>query len=588
MPVPADVSRLSAAKRPSTRYLTRHGSGWRFQIRIPADLKKYLRISFFRCSIGPMSIRDANRKAKILAVAAESLVSKVRARAMQFELDLADTPQVWEKPDYSGFDITPMMAAEWAGFCKAMMLSLDMAPVAPMEPSPYLDGLRELILLNQEFKDGPPASPYLVANEHKLRQRAVDAMRPHTKSLASEGDKSNVRVDTATGLIATMERLVTAFEAKTADMPAPPAESGSKPLPTFRDAADAYIAIRIKAAGGQESGDVHSIRFRSELFATLIGDRPLDQYGVGDIQDYIMKLQFWPPERDGIADFDGKTAEEILQLNAKHKYGVLAKNTLTGHYLADVKAIVALASSHARIQNPLANGKLIYPKIFKAPERRKAPGPSKITDAFLLARDSGQLHKAMGIPLGYFTARRVGLLAALRGPDIRRVGEFVVAKVRQHRLLDDGSLDVNGYKTDDSLDGFILHDFFDKIGFVDWAMAQPGYLFPQMQQCADPEDALQKAVNGVLKKAKTSGSFHGFRGLCLTAMRNASVSEYSSRVQSGHAAIDEHEEYGDLPVKPEDAPKLAHLPYPPGFDIDDYMGLDFDALMEPKRAKRKT
>lgn len=556
MAVSTNVPRLSAEK--STRYLTRHGSGWRFQVRVPADLKKHVRIHFFRCSIGALPIREANRRARLLAAAAERVSSKVRGMAEAIQVD-----------DGAVLDLTPMAMAEWTGFFRGMAMSLDMAPNSEPVPDRYIEGLRDLILINKE----EPTSRYVLENADLLRQRAIDKMRGESETGTMQSN--------AVPLVTAMERLTTALERQAKAIAAtvedaPVASAAS--VPTFLVAAKTYIDTRIAANGGKESGDIHSIRGRANLFAALIGDKPINEYAAPDLQAYLSKLQYWPPERDNVKAFEGRTVSEILAMNGKHEYGVMARNTVTGHYLADVKAIVSVAASNAKVPDPFAGARLFYPSIFAEPKRRKAPAIAKVAKAFHLGLESGELHKALILPLGFWTGRRIGLLTRLQGPNIRRVGDYVVASLDQHFRGEDGALENNGYKTAASLDGFIMHRFFDEIGFVDWAMKQPGFIFERMNQCDDPEDAMQKAANKLLKEAETGGSYHGFRAQCITRMREVGITEYSRRVQAGHSSRDSHEDYGDLVVDPIDAPLLANMPLPDGFDPSIFMALDFDTL----------
>jgi integrase len=463
------------------------------------------------------------------------------------------------------FDLTPMAMAEWTGFFRGLHVSLNMATKADPTPDPYLDGLRELVLINKE----EPTSRYMSENAERLRQNAINKMRGEDATKTGPSD--------AGPLALAMERLTTALE-RQANSIGSTVDEASSSVPTFRAATKIYLDTRIAANGGKESGDIRSIRGRADLFATLMGDKLINEYGAPDLQSYLNQLQYWPPERDDVEEFRGKTASEILAMNEKHQFGVLARNTVSGHYLADIKAITALAAANAGIADPFAGARLFYPSIFKEPKRRKAPAISKVAKAFHLGVESGELHKALILPLGFWTGRRIGLLTRLQGPNIRRVGDYVVASLDQHFRSADGALENNGYKTAASLDGFIMHRFFDEIGFVEWAMRQPGFIFERMNECEDPEDAMQKAANKLLKEAETGGSYHGFRHQCTTRMRDAGVTEYSRRVQGGHSRRDTHEDYGDLVVDPNDAPLLANLPFPDGFDPSIFRGLDFDAF----------
>lgn len=437
-----------------------------------------------------MRIREADLKAKVLIVAVESVLSEVRAMAKELELTGAKSAVAIDAGEAANFDLTDLAMAKWTGVMNGLGLALDMSPVAPSAPDRYLDGLKQIVLLNAEFKRGPIQSPYLLQNSERLMQAAIASMGdaapaspPFEKSRTEE-------------LLASMRRLTEAVEGQVAAGVASPvmAKVERNPGVLFSEAANEYVNTRIAANGGKETGDVHSIRFRTALFIELIGDRPISEYGPGDLQTFINQLQYWPPIREGITAFEGKSPSEIIAINNRHTHGVLALNTLKGHYLNDVKTAVSLATANGKIPDPFKGAKLIFPKIYALPKRRKAPEPSKLVSAFALALESRQLHKVMMMPLGFFTGRRLGLLTSLRGDRIRRVGSYVVAQLDQHRRAEDGALDVNGFKSSDSLDGFILHDFFDKIGFVDWAMSRQGPIFPKTLGWVDPENAMQKAV----------------------------------------------------------------------------------------------
>jgi len=63
-----------------------------------------------------------------------------------------------------GFDLTCMAMAEWTGMFKGVAMMLDMSPKVDPAPDPYLDGLRELILLNKEIDTAGPTSRYFGEN----------------------------------------------------------------------------------------------------------------------------------------------------------------------------------------------------------------------------------------------------------------------------------------------------------------------------------------------------------------------------------------------------------------------------------------
>ena len=63
-----------------------------------------------------------------------------------------------------------------------------------------------------------------------------------------------------------------------------------------------------------------------------------------------------------------------------------------------------------------------------------------------------------------------------------------------------------GFKTEASLRFFVLHDFFRRIGFVEWAAEQgDNFIFRLLANTSDPGDVASKRVNRLLKKAGAIG-----------------------------------------------------------------------------------
>lgn len=495
-----------------------------------------------------------------------------------------------ETEEIGSVDLSEFAAGQWVGYATCF---LNMLPPLSDDTGdhtaddPEVMGFRNLIQINRELDRGDAASPYVVENASTLRESAIALITSKEAGSTDDGRRSR---NEWTSLEAKLDRIADILDRQRHEVLNSAASSevaaaDQYPVPLFSRAAEEYLAARIKAAGGVETGDIHSIRGRVALFIELHGDRKLDEYTTVDLEDFFSTLQFWPPKPDQFEELAGKNARQILEMNKKHKYGVMALNTAKGHYIADVKAIAKHAAAACRIISPFQGARLMTPAMLAKPKRHKCPNIKLLVKAVRAGVASGEFHKAVILLLAYFTGRRVGLLARLRREDIYRVGEFVVMRGQQFHEDDDGGLGLNGFKTEQSLDGFILHRFFDDIGLVDWIMQKPGFLFERMNGCLDPEDAMQKAANRLLHDAKTGGTLHGLRGYTATMMRRAGVSDYSRRVQSGHAPIDEHEEYGELPMDPSDAPLLANLPLPPGLCVDDFAGLDFEAMATVSRIR---
>ncbi len=90
---------------------------------------------------------------------------------------------------------------------------------------------------------------------------------------------------------------------------------------------------------------------------------------------------------------------------------------------------------------------------------------------------SGEITKAL-LPLtGFVTGRRIGLLSFLRGENIRQYHRVWIA-IPSNVITVDGSYQIVPYKTQENLSFFVLHNFLDEIGFIDWARRREGFIFP--------------------------------------------------------------------------------------------------------------
>jgi hypothetical protein len=79
------------------------------------------------------------------------------------------------------------------------------------------------------------------------------------------------------------------------DPPAAPIvqpERHTGPSPLFSQIEDEYISIREN--GGASAGTISTARWRTHVFQTLAGDRPIDQYMPIDPQNYVNELQYLP------------------------------------------------------------------------------------------------------------------------------------------------------------------------------------------------------------------------------------------------------------------------------------------------------
>jgi len=620
-------SKLSASERSRGRHrhLVRRGQSWRFQMRVPADLDPCRKMATLRINLGPLPIRFAERRSRELAAAAEIAFAQLRRVR-----DMSD--QSGGAPGALGesiFAIESRVSNElgWT-LLQDLREVIDQIEKskgydpsqAPEEQVRRHDLIKNIYNVEAELRQ-PNPEPYVVAHADELRQgafwlwankiqRGADGYAAAIEGLGEESPPSgepepNALLSALATQASALEKQASALQMQSAaisELTRQPANSGptlggaaapvegpkAETIPPaaaqkFSEATEGYLTTRISANGGIETADIKSTRMRAALFMEIVGDKTFDAYRRGDLQTFVDELQYWPPRPETCEALRGGTLRQILDANkeAKHAYGVLGLNTVTGHYLNDVQCILNHAAREAGRPDPFPEPRLIMPKIFKAPEKRKAPRMATMNDTFRLAIESGSF-ELVALPwLGMTSGRRIALLAYARGCDFRRVGDHVVVYVPEHSVdPKTGAIARAPIKTEDSRAGFVMHQTLIDSGFCSFAMRLGDqFLFrSRHESCRDPADAAQKAINRLLKKADAGGTFHGFRHWHITQMREAGVSDYAQRVQSGHTRRDEHMDYGELPFSARDAALIRDLPMPDEIDFRPLMRLNFADL----------
>jgi hypothetical protein len=138
------------------------------------------------------------------------------------------------------------------------------------------------------------------------------------------------------------------------------------------------------------------------------------------------------------------------------------------------------------------------------------------------------------------TGRRLGLLAFLRREDlisysgVRMIASRPLAQV-------DGVWTTVPFKTTESLNYFVLHEIFDRIGLIDfWKSLGPGYVFEELHEgrINDPADAVQKRMGRLFDSAdvdrKIFRTFRGLRHSKINEDRLLKIDQRVTRLQVGH------------------------------------------------------
>ena len=129
----------------------------------------------------------------------------------------------------------------------------------------------------------------------------------------------------------------------------------------------------------------------------------------------------------------------------------------------------------------------------------------------------------------------------------------------------------------------MLHDLFERCGFIAWAKLADGPVFEQLMKANDPADAAQKRMSRLYKASKvdigTAGTFHGLRAGKIRAERERQTDSRVLRLQVGHETADIHGGY-DPVLTEADLHHLAEAPLPDQIAWSRLYGLDFEAYAQ--------
>lgn len=369
-------------------------------------------------------------------------------------------------------------------------------------------------------------------------------------------------------------------------------ETSSAPL--FSELEDEYFKLR--RAGGASESAISTGRMRAAAFVALIGDRPIDCYLPIDLQNFVNELQYVPLELSR----EGEHSDELRKMGihaaiAKNKadscYESLALKTIADGYVQTVRAVINNAVGLRRIRNPFDGYRVRWPDNAKPSKKRESIDYEKLDKAFRLGIRSGYLDDAMLGPLCLLSSRRIGILPFIRGSDFDQ--KHGVNIIRVNGIVYDrekGMYKRVGYKTEGSLRFFVLHDFFRRIGFVDWASKQGDmFIFRLLASTTDPGDVASKRVNRLLKKAGAIGmnieTAHSLRHGAKDLFIEEDLDDKATRLQMGHEpSHDVHDSYGQQSAfRRKHCQQLAHFDLPKEIDWSLFDGLDFERLSSQHR-----
>ncbi|SCY34645.1 hypothetical protein [Microvirga guangxiensis] len=575
-------------------HLTRTPAGLVFQIRIPKALDPGLSFAPIRVTLGHVRIREARRLAAQLAGAAHLAFGHLQRNAAEGgKAIMTDQDNVGRAVRDHLTALLPVLR----GLDGVGRLADGSAPASSAAIAGRMaeTGLNGLIGIAADRISGASA---LVAAEAPVLDRYYlglvtdeGATRAHLGlpplAPTAPASAAPARNDELAGMLRELMASQAALQAQIAGMAPQEQDRGS----LFSEASRTY-QDKLRNAHGADYGELSYLRHRTDVFLAFMEDKPVGRYTQDDLQAFIDQVAYMPANASKDDDYDMARIREIVEDNRKLARRPLSRSTLKNNYVGKIKTIIRAGCRQAQIPFQLDDLRLIYPKISPPKRQRTAPDYELLNQIFAKGVASGELTKAL-LPLtGFVTGRRIGLLSFLRGENIRRYHGVWIA-IPPNVITVDGSYQIVPYKTQESLSFFVLHNFLDEIGFIDWARRREGFIFPSLHEgVVDPADTAQKRMGRLFRAAGASPhlleTYHSLRTAKINFDRDLKIDPRTTRLQVGHELLDVHEEYGGS-LRRSELHEIAKAPLPTEIDFTVFRGLDFDGMAanRPSRGRPK-
>jgi len=557
-------------------HLTRQGTNWVFQLKVPVQFKYLQSLKLLRLNLGRIDKRSAQRAARSLAVSALKALEKVTI--MTPEPISEDDPikrEAVRDAVYAIMEedlryILPLYGAINGGGevgSETIPANADSARdlragLAAMEMLRSV-GRHPASVARSDFVspgvEGQPGHPFSKLFELRQRQRPLsveEQLSRLTKMVAQLMDPSKVDSNRVKGQ--------------------QPEKPGPR-VPLFSEAADAYYEL-LRSTNGDNYDELKYIRHRKKVFLEIIGDKPVGEYNSLHLQEFINRVRFLPPNHSKMKDFEIQNLNDIIDQNIKDGHPGLSQRTLMVNYVGKVKTILRYGCTQVGVPYLLEGCRLIVPASVPKPKRKFLLSEDRINDVFRAGLETGKLAESLMPLVGYLTGRRLGLVAFLRGEQIRyEYGHWIVAP-RSHDV-DEGKVKRAPVKTTESLGMYVLHDFLAEIGFSQWASQQAGYVFREIHGALDPADTASKRMARMFQSTGLDPDsfkmFHGLRHLRISDLRDSDLKTRTIRMQVGHELTSEHEKYGEHTLRPKEIKAIATVPLSPDIDWSIFRNLDF-------------
>lgn len=589
------------------RYLTQTSSSYMFQIRLPSTLDPQRPL--IRISLRTRRLAEARWLTDTLAVRARLLFNAAISQALRTGKSPLATPGA--ESSLVGIEASMRIAAAIKNRLKD-----DLALIAAGQPLAARDtGEKPLPLLQPDLEERIKLAAqlavdaFLMEAAERVRQKAerklAEVYPPNLRrKLCQSGAATPVPPDNSAKRLPGKKRGA-AFN-RDGYLLSPPDPDGllgdtvpaylqdrravlrkRSKLPRFSIIAADYLKLRAMVTPGNMK-DVQSASSRISVFLDLIGDHPVDRYEAADLQAFILLMADWPAR----ASLRKRgSAREVIDEARRLGHQPLAEKSVKDGYVAAVRAAMRSGMTSHSYRDPFHDVSVRYPSSL-APSRQTASLNAKqLTTLFRIGTDSGHLDAAMLPLLAHLTGRRLSALIYLRGIDI--VEKFDNVWVVQPTSL----VEIEGrarrvpLKTKASLSFFVLHEFFHRIGFIDWALSRSHqFLFPDLMRLADPSKSASQYMQRLFKKAGIAPGcgevFHSLRAQYIDDLRDHQVSLRAGRIQVGHSVgADVNAHYGLKSLNEASAVALARLQMRSDVDYSVFEALDFRRMVRNRRSK---
>lgn len=334
--------------------------------------------------------------------------------------------------------------------------------------------------------------------------------------------------------------------------------------------------------------DIKSARSRIAVFLGLVGDHPVDRYEPSDLQAFVLLMGDWPAKPSQRRE---DSPWVVLERSKRSGLRTLAETSLKDGYVATIRAAMRWGTTAYLYKDPFKDIPLRYPLGLSSSRQTLPLSAQQLNAVFRLGVQSGHMDEAMLPLLGHLTGRRLSVLIHLRGCDIVQKYQDIWVAQPKSMLRVDGRVRRVPIKTQSSAKFFVLHDFLNRIGFIEWAVSRGNrFLFPELMRLHDPSKSASQYMQRLFIRAgmppRSGEVFHSLRGDYIEELRDHQISSRTAKLQVGHSlGHDEHARYGSGSIREVSARALAHIPMRADVDYSIFDGLDFRRMARNARKK---